>query len=219
MEIGKLNEYRERLQAEKQRIEMDTENSNRFGLNESQRDAISELSSYDNHPADLGSETFEREKDLALWNNSKEIYHRINEALGRIEDGTYGRCEECGQEINYDRLEAVPYTSLCVTCRKEEDKQFINRERPVEEEVLSPPFGRTFLDDTDVVATDGEDIWQQVARYGTSESPSDLGGTNSYNDIFYDSDENQGMVEKEEGVIDVGPDDIPPDPDYIDEQN
>lgn len=213
MDYRKLNEFRDRLQAEHDRIEAELDESRRFQLDYAQTDAIGELSSYDNHPADLGSETFEREKDLALWNNTQETYHRIEEALNRIDEGTYGRCELCGQEIAMDRLEAVPYTSLCIECAKETADQFINRERPVEEEVLSPPFGRSFLDDTDYVATDGEDIWQSVARYGTSESPSDLGGTDSYEDTFYDADEDQGIVERSDGVIDFGAgDEIPPDP-------
>jgi YteA family regulatory protein len=220
MDEIKLNEFRERLLAEKRRIEIELENSNRFNLNESLTDSISELSAYDNHPADLGSETFEREKDLALWNNTNEIYQRITEALEQIDEGTYGNCELCGQEIVQERLEALPYTTLCISCAQETEEKYINRARPIEEEVLSPPFGRTFLDDTDNVETDGEDTWQAVARYGTSDSPSDVGGTDSYEDTFYDSDEDQGIVEGVEGVIDVQEEDeIPPDPANRDQQD
>jgi YteA family regulatory protein len=220
MNGDKLNDFRQRLLAEKRRIEIEWENSNRFNLNQSLTDSVEELSAYDNHPADLATETFEREKDLALWNSSNETYNRINEALDRIDAGVYGQCELCGEPIHQDRLEALPYTTLCFSCAKVTEEQYINRERPVEEEVLEPPFARTFLDDTDYVATDGEDIWQSVARYGTSDTPSDLGGTDSYDDNFYDADEDQGIVERVEGVIDVtANDEIPPDPGNRDQQD
>ena len=213
MDGEKLNDFRQRLLAEKRRIEVEWESSNRFNLNQSLTDSVEELSAYDNHPADLGTETFEREKDLALWNSSNETYERIGEALERIDAGSYGHCELCGEMIDEERLEALPYTSLCIQCAEATEEKYINRNRPVEEEVLTPPFGRTFLDDSDNVATDGEDVWQSVARYGSSDSPSDLGGVDSYDDAYYDSDEEQGIVERTEAVLDVTEnDEIPPDP-------
>lgn len=212
MENEKLYYFRERLLEEKRRIEEEIHHSNRFNLDQALTDSTKELSAYDNHPADLGSETFEREKDLALWDNAHEIYQRVLEALEYLEKGGYGICEHCGKEIGSDRLEAIPYTTLCVDCQRLTEDQFVNRERPVEEEVLAPPFGRTFLDGTDNVAFDGEDAWQAVARYGTSETPSDLGGTLDYEDTYYDAGEPQGVVEKVDGIIDLPIDQIPPDP-------
>ncbi len=213
MEADKLGYFKERLLEDQQRLEKELNESNRLNLDESLRDSVKELSSYDNHPADLGSETFEREKDLALKLNMDEIHQRIGEALERMDKEKYGNCEDCGREISLERLEALPYTTLCVECQREEEAHHQNRKRPIEEEVLTPPFGRTFLDGTDNVVTDGEDIWQSVARYGTSESPSDLGGERDYEDMFEDADESQGFVEEVDAIADVGPDDIPPDPD------
>jgi YteA family regulatory protein len=218
MDTMKLNEFKERLLKEKERIGEELKNSNRLNLNESMTESIQELSAYDNHPADLGSETFEREKDLALWNNLHEHYLRVNEALGYIEQGKYGVCENCDREIGLERLEALPYTTLCINCQRGEEDHFVQRDRPVEEEVLWPPFNRTFLDGKTVVEFDGEDTWQKVARYGSSDTPSDVGGADSYDDTFYDSDEDQGMVEEVEGIIDVGPDEIPPDPGNRDQE-
>lgn len=219
MENEKLNYLKERLMEEKRRIEAEIEESHRLNFDDALTGSVSELSAYDNHPADLGSETFEREKDLALRNNLHEIYGRITEALQYMESGQYGICEACGQEIDPERLEAIPYTTFCIQCQQENEDRFINRERPIEEEVLNPPFWRTFRDDTTNVVTDGEDVWQAVARYGTSETPSDLGGVNSYGDVFVDADEPQGIVERVDGVIDVGPDDIPPEPGNPDQQD
>ena len=208
----KLKQFEERLKTERKRLEDEIHNSDQFNLNEPLSDSTNELSAYDNHPADLGSETFEREKDLALWNNTQEILHRVNDALQRLEEGQYGLCEDCGQEINLERLEAIPYTTLCIHCQQADEGNRQTRYRPIEEEVLFPPFGRTFNDNKDSPATDGEDIWQQVAQYGTSNSPSDLGGIRDYEENFYDAPEHVGIVEEVDGIIDVGPDDIPPDP-------
>lgn len=188
MDGHQLAGFKQRLLDERTRLKTELENSRRFNLDQSQMEASQELSSYDNHPADLGSELFEREKDLALWNNCHENLERIREALGRMEDGNYGICEACGREIPVERLEALPQTSFCVDCRLQEDERYQNRERPIEEQVLWPPFGRTFLDGRDNVAFDGEDAWQAVGRYGTSESPSDVGGIDSYNDFYEDHD-------------------------------
>jgi YteA family regulatory protein len=196
METEKLQELKQRLVAEKARIESDLERNGRYNLDLTMTDALQELSAYDNHPADVGSELFEREKDLALWNNSRELLQRITEALDHLEQGSYGICEDCGREISIKRLEALPHTTLCRECQQQEEDHHQTRERPIEEEVMGPPFGRTFLDEADSTGFDGEDAWQAVARYGTSESPSDLGGVDSYGELFIDSDEEtQGVVE------------------------
>jgi YteA family regulatory protein len=212
MDREKLNQLKERLLDEKERLATELQNSENFQLAQTMSESISELSVYDNHPADIASETFEREKDLAILNISHEVQQKIDEALENIEKGVYGICESCGREIDVGRLEAVPYTTFCIRCQHEEEGEYINRERPIEEESLKPPFGRTFLDGTDIVATDGEDIWQKVARYGTSDTPSDLGGADSYDDTFYDAEEDQGVVQEVEGIINHNPDEIPPDP-------
>jgi YteA family regulatory protein len=212
MDARVLNIFRKKLITEKDRLEEEIRASNRFNMEEPLTDSVQELSAYDNHPADLGSETFEREKDLALWNNTHELLQRINEALDHIDKGIYGVCEDCGGAIDLERLEAIPYTTLCIHCQRQEEDNHQSRERPIEEEVLGPPFGRTFLDDTDAVTTDGEDIWQDVARYGTSESPSDLGGVADYEDAYLGADEERGIVEEMDSIIEVGPDEIAPRP-------
>ena len=207
MDQGKLDYLKGNLLTEKERLENELDHSNELGLAHSLSETTAELSVYDNHPADLGSETFEREKDRALVSNQQHILRRINEALERMSSGEYGNCELCGREINGERLEALPYSTLCIDCQQEQD-QHSNRRRPVEEEVLKPPFGRTFNDGRDIVATDGEDIWQAVARYGSSDSPSDVGGEASYDDMYIDSDEDHGIVDRMDGIIAGNPGDI-----------
>jgi YteA family regulatory protein len=158
------------------------------------RDSVGELSAYDNHPADLGSETFERSKDLALREQGEHHLRKIDDALEHINNGKYGLCDQCGREISLERLMAVPETILCKDCKEAEEHLPDRHIRPIEEDVISPPFGGQL---NDQIMFDGEDAWQSVARYGTSETPQDL-GTNEvhdYDHIYVDADENLGAVD------------------------
>ncbi len=76
----------------------------------------SETSSLPIHLADLGSDNFEQELTLSLVGSEKEALDKIEFALERIAEGSYGKCEECGKKIPESRLEAIPYTSVCVQC-------------------------------------------------------------------------------------------------------
>jgi RNA polymerase-binding protein DksA len=77
------------------------------------------LSNVPLHPADLGTDTYQEELSLGLLENEDRILTEINEALVRLEQGTYGRCENCGQNIPRERLEAVPYARYCITCAQQ----------------------------------------------------------------------------------------------------
>ena len=68
----------------------------------------------DNHMGDLASATVNREIDYSLGANSEQHLGEIDAALKRLDDGTYGRCTKCGREISRDRLEAMPWASLCI---------------------------------------------------------------------------------------------------------
>lgn len=77
-----------------------------------------EEETYDNHLADSASATLEREIDYTLEGNSEQILAAVNQALERIENGTYGKCERCGKQIAEDRLEAIPYATRCIDCQR-----------------------------------------------------------------------------------------------------
>ena len=79
-------------------------------------DSIGELqsSSTDNHLADTASETYERELDEGLEEDARGQLREVEAALERMEDGSYGTCSVCGKEIPLERLEAVPWTTLCI---------------------------------------------------------------------------------------------------------
>jgi YteA family regulatory protein len=193
-----IRRLKKRLQQEQMELSQELNGAQEVVGEESLTNSISELSAYDNHLADLGSETFEREKDLGIQNAKKVKYLAINEALERLEEGKYGICLVCGRPIDLERLEVLPQTLTCIECQQhvEAEGDKIGK-RPIEEEILANPFARTFTDDEDKVAFDGEDAWQAVARYGTSESPQDLGGNVEFEEMY--SDEPRGIVSLVEG--------------------
>lgn len=194
-------EFRKILEDQKQKLKNQIFHFEKQSL-ASLKDSVSELSSYDNHPADLGSETFERAKDNALVGNYKSILAKVDDALEKINNGTFGICELCGNTIDTERLMVVPYSTYCIDCQREEESLRADSRRPLEEDVLGPPFSRTFLDGTDKNLYDGEDAWQAVGRYGTSESPQDVPRAVNYNDIYIDADEERGIVDKADMIID-----------------
>lgn len=207
MEEGRRNYFLRMLQQEKQQLEQQMKRNDRFGLERSLTDSIGELSSYDNHPADAGSETFERSKDLALIDNAVAHLSDIEHALSKMEKGTYGLCEQCGKRISVERLEVIPTAKYCIEHQQARDAHIANS-RPIEEDFIYPPWGSIDFDDTDhQPGYDGEDAWQAVERYGSSDTPDTYGnGEDSYNDIGMESDEAIGYVEPIEGflVTDIG---------------
>lgn len=176
MERQQMRRYRNLLLDEKKRREYSL-NEDKIGLGASIKDDTSELSSYDNHPGDLGSETFEAEKNFSFRNNDKYIIGEIDDAMKKIDEGNYGICESCNKEVDQERLDMIPYTKFCIECEKHnrENQRSEEKGRPIEEQVISPPFGRSFKDNSidDSVEYDGEDAWQAVNVYNviTSDNP------------------------------------------------
>jgi RNA polymerase-binding protein DksA len=86
------------------------------------QDETQEIQS-DNHPGDVATVTFDRELDYTLEENEERVIGAIDAALTRIDDGTYGRCASCGESINAERLEALPWTMRCVGCKRREERR------------------------------------------------------------------------------------------------
>ncbi|MFZ5966301.1 MAG: TraR/DksA C4-type zinc finger protein [Bacillota bacterium] len=171
MDIGQLDHFKKLLLSERDEVLQTIDRMNENEPNESLQEYFDELSVYDNHPADIGSETFQMEMNYNLKDNEKLRLEEIDDALERINTGTYGKCLTCGQDIPQERLEILPTALQCMGC--EEHKLSIDWEietRPVEEEVLYPPYGRSFKDTDDYNGFDGEDAWQAVARYNKTEA-------------------------------------------------
>lgn len=171
-----IERFRSLLLTERNRREYSL-NEDKIGLGASVKDDTGELSSYDNHPGDLGSETFEAEKNFSFRNNDKYIIGEIDNAIKKIDDGSYGICERCKKNMDVERLEIIPYARFCIECEQyyRDNLRSEEKGRPIEEQVISPPFGRSFRDDAmdDSVEYDGEDAWQAVNIYNviTSDNP------------------------------------------------
>ena len=112
--------YRKRLLDERERVQeaidyLHEENSG------SLEDETQEIQS-DNHPGDMATATLDREIDYTLEENSERLLSAIDGALERIEDGTFGTCRTCGRPIDPARLEALPYTTQCIDCKRREER-------------------------------------------------------------------------------------------------
>jgi len=108
--------YKDRLLALRARLRGDVDQMADAALNKSRSEACGDLSSMPIHMADLGSDNFEQEFTLSLMESEEGTLGLIEVSLERIEDGTYGQCEECDVKIPKTRLNAVPYASMCVKC-------------------------------------------------------------------------------------------------------
>lgn len=96
-------------------------------------ESIDELSNYDQHPGDVASEMFEREKNQGVLELLEFEMEKIEDALYRLDNGQYGICEVCGQNIPAARLERLPGTTLCVSCASKRREPF---QRPAEEDLM-----------------------------------------------------------------------------------
>jgi DnaK suppressor protein len=76
----------------------------------------------DNHMGDVATETFDRELDYTLEDNAESLLSAIDAALQRIEQGTYGQCQSCGRQISPERLEAIPWATRCIDCKRREER-------------------------------------------------------------------------------------------------
>ena len=89
----------------------------------SPRDASGDLSAYTVHMADMAADTYDRELSMNLVSSEQEILYQIDDALKRLDDGSFGVCQQCSQSIAMSRLKAVPYASLCITCQRAKEQQ------------------------------------------------------------------------------------------------
>ncbi|GAB2555156.1 TraR/DksA C4-type zinc finger protein [Gracilibacillus alcaliphilus] len=159
---------------------------------------VSELSNYDNHPGDTGSELFEREKDIALHGHAEKALAEIDHALEAIDNNIYGICEVCHQEIPAERMKAIPTTTRCVLHASNQ----LTESRPAEEGILHASIDEERVKYDGHIMFDREDSWQQVEQYGSSDGPSDFYNTDSdHADLYYHAQDQIGSVEELEGFL------------------
>jgi RNA polymerase-binding protein DksA len=117
MRTRDLEKYRGLLLEERERI---LESIKEHDAQVRQYDEI-EGRVHSNHMADQGTDEFRHEQAIRLLQSENRYLYRIEDAIQRIEDGTYGKCELCGTVIGTKRLTALPYTRFCIDCAEKED--------------------------------------------------------------------------------------------------
>ena len=108
-----LDDFKERLLTERGELQTQLTTIEETSFAASQSDMSGEVS-FDDENADAGSFTFERERDLSIENNVRDLMGKIDAALGRMEQGRFGICVQCGKPIEKARLRALPYVELCI---------------------------------------------------------------------------------------------------------
>jgi DnaK suppressor protein len=116
---AELDEVRGELNADRERLRLEL-NLAEHEVHDLMRDAGDGAG---NDPADVGSATFERDHEMSLANNARDMLTQTERALLRIDDGSYGVCESCGQPIGKMRLMAFPRATLCLSCKQREERR------------------------------------------------------------------------------------------------
>src|SRR4051794_32595950 len=119
-----LESFRKVLQGLRTRLRGDLDQMTDEALRRTQPDSSGNLSNVPLHMADVGTENYDQEFTLGLIENEQATLEQVQDALARVEKGTFGRCEECQEPIAKARLQALPYTKHCIQCaRKMESRE------------------------------------------------------------------------------------------------
>ncbi|MGI6123376.1 MAG: TraR/DksA C4-type zinc finger protein [Acetivibrionales bacterium] len=173
MDLRENNHYRHLLNQHKESRADILDDMENLRLGENDNNESSELSNYDNHPAEIASELYDIQHQMALKKLQEHEIKEIDRAAKKIEEGTYGICESCNKAIDSRRLELLPQAKLCIDCAKEADnfiadiKADKKKRRPSEEQVIhssnlnDSARGEQFLD---------------LMEYGSADSHQDRGG-------------------------------------------
>ncbi|NLB53316.1 MAG: hypothetical protein GX808_10360 [Syntrophomonadaceae bacterium] len=137
-------DYRTRLLNKKNEIEEDIR-KRQEAFRVPIAEMIDEISMYDQHPADIGSELYEREKDYAFLELMEFELKKVNQAIERLDQGLYGICDHCGKEIELGRLDRLINTTLCSACARLRENEVLHHYQELYDnshEIMD--FGKTF---------------------------------------------------------------------------
>lgn len=123
MNKDELAKLKEKLEMQRRRIVSGIDRIERNTLNKSQRDSSGDLSGYTFHMADQATDNFDTEFSLDLASNEQKLLNEIEDAIKKVDDGTFGLCEECNKPIAVKRLNAVPYARCCIKCQEKSEKR------------------------------------------------------------------------------------------------
>lgn len=123
MKKAEMKPYKLQLVALRARLRGDVNQMADAALKKSRMESSGDLSSMPIHMADIGTDNFEQEFTLSLMETEEGTLEAIEASLERIEDGSYGQCEECGAAISKARLNAIPYTPYCIKCAQQMERR------------------------------------------------------------------------------------------------
>lgn len=114
-----LKRFEDLLRARRKEVLSELSELEEVYLGKSQRESAGDVSGYSTHPADMGSDEAMRDAAFSRGEAGGRVLEEIDEALERVRNGEYGRCEGCGGDIPDARLEALPYARLCIKCQED----------------------------------------------------------------------------------------------------
>jgi DnaK suppressor protein len=117
-----LKKFEDILRAKRAELIDDIEHLRKSAMESTPTEAAGDLSTHAYHMADQGTDAEEREKSFYFASKSGRFLYHIDEALRRLAEGTFGKCQTCGNDISMARLEAVPHARLCIACKEKEEQ-------------------------------------------------------------------------------------------------
>ena len=117
-----LKQYKDTLLVQREKISGEVGRLTKDYLRKNSMDASGDISSHPFHMADAASGSFDTEFNIGLASSEQELLYQIDQALKRVEDGTYGSCEECGAPISKNRSKAVPFARYCIKHQESQEK-------------------------------------------------------------------------------------------------
>jgi len=118
-----LKEFKKIVLERKEEIFEDLQHISDDTLRKSQKEASGDISGYTYHMADVATDNYDREFSLGLASNERKFLYELDDALKRIEDGSFGICDDCKGQIAKIRLKAVPSARLCIKCQQKREKR------------------------------------------------------------------------------------------------
>jgi DnaK suppressor protein len=122
MRKTELQRFRKLLMEEKERVMQSMAHHHRVIRGLDGQDGPAAGKAHSNHLADQGTDEFNYESTIQFASTEGRYLYHIEEALARIEDGSYGQCESCGGKISMERLKALPHARLCISCKEMEEE-------------------------------------------------------------------------------------------------
>ncbi len=118
-----LKEFKKIVLKKKEEIFDDLKHISDDTLRKSQKEASGDISGYTYHMADVATDNYDREFSLGLASNERKVLYELDDALKRIEDGSFGICDDCKGQITKIRLKVVPSARLCIKCQQKREKK------------------------------------------------------------------------------------------------